>query len=128
MDLEAVRSWCIGQPGATEGFPFGEGVLVFKVGGKIFALLSLDDQPAKLSLKCDPERAVELRERYAAIGPGYHLNKRHWNTVRLDGTVPPTELRGQIDHAHALVVSGLPKAVRAGLGQAEGSTAGGGGS
>jgi predicted DNA-binding protein (MmcQ/YjbR family) len=93
----------------TEGTPFGADVVVFKVGGKIFALASLDDIPPRVNLKCDPERALDLRDRYEEVQPGYHMNKKHWNTVELTGTIPDAELRGMIDHSYELVVAPLPK-------------------
>jgi predicted DNA-binding protein (MmcQ/YjbR family) len=106
MDREAVMELCRGMPGATEEYPFGPEVAVFKVGRKMFALVSLDDETAHLSLKCEPGLAELLREQYAAVGPGYHLNKRHWNTVRLDGSVPEAELRDWVAESYALVQSG----------------------
>ena len=112
MDLEQFREYCLGKPHVTEGTPFGETVLVFKVGGKMFALASLDDLPAKVNLKCDPDRALELRDRYEEVQPGYHMSKKHWNTVQLEGTIPNAEIRQMIDHSYDLVVAGLPKAKR----------------
>jgi predicted DNA-binding protein (MmcQ/YjbR family) len=106
---------CLAKSGAVEDYPFGDGVAVFKVAGRIFALVSLGDAPGDISLKCDPDLALELRDRYAAITPGYHLNKRHWNTVRLDGSVPDEEVRELIDHSYELVVSRLPAAQRRAL-------------
>ena len=112
MDREAVVARCRSLPGATEGYPFGEGVLVFKVGGKIFAILGA----TSVSLKCDPGYAVALREEYPAVTPGYHLNKRHWNTVRLDGSVPDSALEEWIEDAYDLTVASLTRAQRAALG------------
>ncbi|MCX6142936.1 MAG: MmcQ/YjbR family DNA-binding protein [Ignavibacteriales bacterium] len=104
MTVDAVREFCLNKSGkVTEGFPFGEGVLVFKVNQKIFLLLLLDVHPQTMNLKCDPERAIELRERYEAVQPGYHMNKKHWNTVVLDGSIPPREIRAMIDHSYDLV-------------------------
>jgi predicted DNA-binding protein (MmcQ/YjbR family) len=88
MDQQELKSRCLGLPGAREEFPFGDEVSVFKVGGKMFALSHLDGRPLQLSVKCDPDLAVQLRAAHPAIAPGYHLNKRHWNTVELDGSVP----------------------------------------
>ena len=102
FDGAAARLYCGSRLDAREDWPFGPDVLVFKVGGKIFALLNFND-PAELSLKCDPDRAEILRELYPAIVPGYHLNKRHWNTVTLDGSVPAAECVGLIDHSYELV-------------------------
>jgi predicted DNA-binding protein (MmcQ/YjbR family) len=103
---------CGGKPGSAEDYPFGDEVAVFKVAGRMFALVTLGPPPGSVSLKCDPGRAAALRDRYAAITPGYHLNKRHWNTVALDGSVPDEELLDLIDHSYELVVAGLPRAQR----------------
>src|ERR1700720_992154 len=112
MDVESLREYCLAKPGATEDTPFGEDVLVFKVAGKIFALASLDEVPARANLKCDPDFALELRDRYEQVQPGYHMNKKHWNTVVLDGVIPEGETRKMIDHSYELVVQSLPKAKR----------------
>jgi predicted DNA-binding protein (MmcQ/YjbR family) len=96
-------------PGAVEDYPFGDGVAVFKVGGRMFALVSLDGDPGSVNLKCDPGLALELRAVYAAVRPGYHQNKRHWNTVELDGSIDDDELREMIDHSYELVRR-LPRA------------------
>ncbi len=111
MNVEEVRQICIAKKGATEGFPFDEMTLVLKVGGKMFALLNLDKNPS-VNLKCDPERAINLRERYDAILPGYHMNKQHWNTVMLDGSVPKNLLIEMIDHSYDLVFRSLSRSVR----------------
>ena len=103
MNLEDLREYCLTKEGATEGTPFGEDTIVFKVGGKIFALASLDEVPPRANLKCDPERALDLRDRYEEVQPGYHMNKKHWNTVTLTGKIPEAELRGMIDHSYELV-------------------------
>jgi len=108
MDREAVVARCRSLPGATEGYPFGEGVLVFKVGGKIFAILGA----TSVSLKCDPGSAVALREEYPAVSAGYHLDKRHWNTIELDGSVPSDILGEWIEDSHGLVMAGLSRAQR----------------
>jgi predicted DNA-binding protein (MmcQ/YjbR family) len=115
MDLETLRQYCLGKLAATESTPFGADVLVFKVAGKIFALAPLDEVPATANLKCDPDLALELRDRYEQVRPGYHMNKKHWNTVELDRGIPDTELRKMIDHSYELVVKSLPKAARAKL-------------
>src|SRR5437660_12035938 len=107
MDLEEFREYCLSKVAATESMPFGEGVLVFKVAGKIFALAALDEIPATVNLKCDPDLALELRDRYEQVQPGYHMNKRHWNTVVLDGVIPDGEVRKMIDHSYELVVAKL---------------------
>src|SRR5437667_8530139 len=113
MDVESFREYCLGKPRATEGTPFGEDVLVFKVAGKMFALTGLDRIPATANLKCDPDLALELRDRYDQIRPGYHMNKKHWNTVELESGIPDAELRKMIDHSFDLIVKTLPKAVEA---------------
>lgn len=112
---DRVIAECNDKPGSTEEYPFGDEVAVFKVGGRIFALVMLNSTPGNISLKCDPDLAVELRSRYAAITAGYHLNKTHWNTIELDGSVPDGELSELIDHSYDLIVARLPKAQRAEL-------------
>lgn len=108
MNVEEVRSVCIAGKGVTEGFPFDETTLVLKVGGKIFALINLDRNPS-VNLKCDPERSIDLRERYEAIIPGYHMNKLHWNTLILDGSLPERLVAELIKHSYDLVLASLPK-------------------
>jgi predicted DNA-binding protein (MmcQ/YjbR family) len=112
----ALRKWCLARPGATEEFPFGEGVSVFKVAGKMFALSGLRSRPLKVSVKCEPELAHRLRASYPAVRPGYHLNKRHWNTIALDGSLPDELVRDMLEDSYDLVVAALPKATRARLG------------
>jgi predicted DNA-binding protein (MmcQ/YjbR family) len=102
MNIETLRDYCIRKPNAAEGFPFGEDTLVFKVNGKIFALANLDGE-LSVNLKCDPAFAIELREKYVAVSPGYHMNKKHWNTVMLDGSIPDLEVYSLIDHSYDLV-------------------------
>ena len=109
MNLESFREYCLAKPGATEGTPFGETVVVFKVGGKMFALAALDEVPTTVNLKCDPDLALELRDRYEQVRPGYHMNKKHWNTVELGSGIPDAEIRKMIDHSYELVVRSLPK-------------------
>jgi predicted DNA-binding protein (MmcQ/YjbR family) len=111
MDVVEFREYCLGKLNATEGMPFGETVLVFKVAGKMFALMSLDEVPATANLKCDPDLALELRDRYEQVRPGYHMNKKHWNTVEIEG-LSEIELRKMIDHSYDLVVRSLPRANR----------------
>lgn len=111
MNIEFLRDYCLSRRGAAEDFPFDEDTLVFKVGGKMFALTSFSE-PDRVNLKCDPDLAVQLREQYAAVGPGYHMSKKHWNTVRLDGTISDSLLKKWIDHSYDLVVQSLPKKVR----------------
>lgn len=116
MHLESLRTYCLGKRAATEDQPFGPGTLVFKVGGRMFALVSLDEVPAHVALKCDPERAVELRERYAGVTTAPYMDKRLWNSVCLDGEVPSSEIREMVDESYTLVVAKLPKAKREELG------------
>ncbi len=108
MHIETFRTHCLRKPGVTEDLPFGESTLVFKVLGKIFALTDLHSHPLSFNLKCDPERAVQLRETYGCVSPGYHMNKKHWVTVVADGSVPVKELEEWIDHSYERVVAGLP--------------------
>ena len=126
MDAAELRRWCLAQSGAGEGFPFGPEHSVFKVAGKMFALSALERTPLEVSVKCDPDLAVELRRSYAAIRPGYHLNKRHWNTVTLDGTLSDQLVRDLIEDSYDLVVSGLPKRTREQLGWPPALSAGSG--
>ena len=112
MDVETFREYCLAKPHVTEGTPFGETVLVFKVGGKMFALVALDEIPPRANLKCDPDLALELRDRYEQVRPGYHMNKKHWNTVEIEGGIPIAELRKMIDHSYELVVKSLPRKSR----------------
>jgi predicted DNA-binding protein (MmcQ/YjbR family) len=104
--------FCASFPEAVEDYPFGDGIAVFRVGGRMFALVPLDADAASVNLKCDPDIAVELRARHACVRPGYHQNKRHWNTVELDGSIADDELREMIEHSYELVVGQLPRAQR----------------
>lgn len=117
MNVENLREYCLQKAGAEESFPFGESVLVFKVGGRAFLLADLTEGNS-FNVKCDPDLAVELRERHEEVQPGYHMNKKHWNTVRMDGGLKTREMREMIDHSYELVVAALPKKVREGLGMA----------
>src|SRR4051794_21492757 len=112
MDPSELRTWCLQQPGAIEDFPFAPGVSVFKVAGKMFALTRLAGDPLEVSLKCEPELAVSFRATYPAVRPGYHLNKRHWNTVTVGG-LPDQLVRDMVEDSYDLVVSALPKRDRA---------------
>ncbi len=112
MDRHELRALCLALPGAREDFPFGDEVSVFKVGGKMFALCNLDAEPLQVSLKCDPDLAVQLRAGYPAIAPGYHLNKRHWNTVTVDGSLPDQMVTDLVSDSYDLVVAALPRARR----------------
>jgi predicted DNA-binding protein (MmcQ/YjbR family) len=116
VNATSLRGWCLAQVGAAEDFPFGPEHSVFKVAGKIFALSALGSTPLEVSVKCDPEIAVDLRASHPAIRPGYHLNKRHWNTITLDGSLPDKLVRDLIEDSYDLVASALPKRTRAALG------------
>ena len=109
MDQYELKAVCLTLPGAREEFPFGDEVSVFKVGGKMFALSILDHSPLQLSVKCEPELAVQLRAAHPAIVPGYHLNKRHWNTITLDGSLPDQMVTDLLIDSYDLVVASLPK-------------------
>ncbi|UII24162.1 MmcQ/YjbR family DNA-binding protein [Fulvivirga ligni] len=111
MNIEWFRDYCISLKGVTEEFPFGEETLVFKVMGKMFALTDVD-LFTSVNLKCDPEKAVQLREQHAAIQPGYHMNKNHWNTVLMDGTLSDKFVKELINDSYTLVVSGLTKKLK----------------
>jgi predicted DNA-binding protein (MmcQ/YjbR family) len=102
MDIEILRDYCISKKGVTESLPFGDDTLVFKKTGKIFVLANLEGD-LSINIKCDPAFALELREKYASVIPGYHMNKRHWNTVLIDGTIPDKEIVEWIDHSYDLV-------------------------
>lgn len=115
MDRDTLTAYLLEKPGAAEEYPFGEEAAVFKVAGRMFALCMLPADPLRVNLKCDPEWAEVLRDRYEAIIPGYHMNKRHWNTVILDGSVPDEELLDLVDHSYELVVAKLPKGMQAEL-------------
>ncbi|TDU02380.1 putative DNA-binding protein (MmcQ/YjbR family) [Streptomyces sp. 846.5] len=109
MTPDALKAICLDLNGSVETFPFSEELSVFKVGGKVFALTDLAGEPLKVSLKCDPELAVQLRERYPCIVPGWHLNKRHWNTVTIDGSLPDTLLQEMVEDSYDLIVTQLPR-------------------
>ncbi len=111
-----LRRCCLGFPGVVEEFPFRPGLSVFKVAGKVFALTALKQRPLSVSLKCEPELAEQLRATYSAIRPGYHLNKRHWNTVEIDGEVADQLVLDMVEDSYDLVVAGMPKRVQATLG------------
>ncbi|TSJ43324.1 MmcQ/YjbR family DNA-binding protein [Mucilaginibacter corticis] len=112
MNIEELRDHCLEKPGATEGFPFGEDTLVFKVGGKIFLITGLQEGD-RFNVKCDPELAVELRERYTEVQPGYHMNKKMWNTVFMNGSLTHKQLLEMVDHSYDLVFKSLPKKTQA---------------
>jgi predicted DNA-binding protein (MmcQ/YjbR family) len=115
MDIETIRDYCLAKKEVEEGFPFGETTLVFKVRGKIFLLAGLDNPVLQFNVKCDPEKAIEWREQFATVQPGYHMNKKMWNTVIVDGSIPGRILRQMIDDSYQLVVMSLPKKLRDGL-------------
>lgn len=116
MSPDELRDYCLSFSGAHETFPFGPENSVFKVEGKIFAMSRLDADPLRVSLKCDPALVEQLREAYAAVLPGYHLNKRHWNTVLVDGSLADQMLRDMVEDSYDLIVSKLPRARRRALG------------
>jgi len=111
LNLEELREYCLAKAGVTEGLPFGEDTLVFKVGEKLFLLtsISLGNQ---FNVKCDPELAIELREKHPEVTPGYHMNKKLWNTVKIDGNLTDKQLLGMIDHSYEQVFAGLPRKVQ----------------
>jgi len=112
MELETLKGLLLEMVGVTEEIPFGPEALVYKVMGKMFALVAWDESPMRISLKCDPERAVELRSVFKGVRGAYHFNKRHWNMVDLDGSVPIPEVLAMIEDSYDLVVRGLPRAKR----------------
>ncbi|HEY4278010.1 MAG TPA: MmcQ/YjbR family DNA-binding protein [Conexibacter sp.] len=112
MTPAELKAACLAMPGSEETFPFGEGVSVFKVAGKVFALSRMELEPLTISLRCEPELAVQLRVAHAAIEPGYHLNKRWWNTITLDGSLPDEMVCELIEDSYDLVVERLPRATR----------------
>lgn len=113
MDIVSLREYCISKKGVEECFPFNETTLVFKVGGKMFLLVDIESKPLSINLKCEPSKAIELRETYSCVKPGYHMNKQHWNTVVADGTVSNKVLQSWIEHSYELVVTSLPKKIQA---------------
>ena len=115
MDGDAAKEYLLSKPEAWLDFPFGGDVYVFKIGKKMFATLGWEDDLARINLKCDPHEALILRDIFAAVLPGYHMNKTHWNTVLLDGSIPRGEIERMIDQSYALVVKKLPRKERMGL-------------
>jgi predicted DNA-binding protein (MmcQ/YjbR family) len=112
MNIEELRDYCLNKKGVEESFPFNETTLVFKVMGKLFLLVDIEEKPVAFNVKCDPELALQLRETYDCVQPGFHMNKTHWNTVTCDGSVPVKLLRSWIDHSYDEVVKGLSKKLR----------------
>ncbi len=108
MQLQTVIDYCTSRPGSTQEFPFDDTTLVFKIKGKMFALISLDE-PHRINLKCDPAYALVLRQQYPQVRPGYHMNKKHWNTIELDGTVTDENMMQWIDDSYELVIRKLPE-------------------
>jgi predicted DNA-binding protein (MmcQ/YjbR family) len=111
MNIQDFREYCLSLPATEESFPFDESTLVFKVKGKIFALTDVD-LFTSVNLKCEPEKALELRDRYEAVQPGYHMNKKHWNTIQIDGSIPDSILLGWTKDSYDLVVASLPRKIR----------------
>ncbi|MDP1803433.1 MAG: MmcQ/YjbR family DNA-binding protein [Bacteroidota bacterium] len=109
MSAEEIREYCILKKGVTESFPFDTETLVFKVAGKMFLLMSLDSNPLQFNVKCDPQKAIELREKYDFVQPGYHMSKQHWNTIVCDGRATKKHIFGWIDDSYDLIVQSLPK-------------------
>ena len=109
MNIEEIREYCLAKPAVTEGFPFNDTALVFKVAGKMFALLDLSEDSRGISLKCDPELAIELREKHPEVTGAWHFNKTHWNAVILTGRIKNQQLMEWIDHSYELVVKSLPR-------------------
>lgn len=116
MELEKLKHTMLDRLGVTEETPFGPELFVYKVKGKMFSVIAWQDQPIRINLKCDPDKALALRDMFESIIPGYHMNKKHWNTIILDGDVPEAEICSLIDHSYELVVKGLKKADRVALG------------
>ncbi len=116
MNIESLRDYCLSKPGAEETLPFGPDTLVYKVGGKVFLLTGLDEEELRFNVKCEPGKALELREEFPCVLPGFHMNKKHWNTIVVDGSVSSSLLKQWIDDSYALVVQSLAKKTRSELG------------
>lgn len=112
MNIEELRDYCLSKKGVEEGFPFGEDTLVFKVMGKMFLLTGIESQPIEFNVKCNPEKAIELRDKHPCLLPGYHMNKQHWNTVVCDGSVSNNQIKKWIDDSYNLVVNSLTKKLK----------------
>ncbi|MBP8793727.1 MAG: MmcQ/YjbR family DNA-binding protein [Lutibacter sp.] len=112
MNIEEFRTYCLSKKHVSESFPFDQQTLVFKVGDKMFSLTSLEKHPTSVNLKCDPERAIELRDSHSEITAGYHMSKKHWNTIVIESSLPHQLLKELIDHSYELVVSGMTKKQR----------------
>jgi predicted DNA-binding protein (MmcQ/YjbR family) len=109
LNIEQLREYCLSKPGSEESLPFGPDILVFKLAGKAFLFCPLNTGDLRFNVKCDPDLAGELREQYPSVQPGYHMNKKHWNTVMVDGSVPSRQLKDWIDHSYEQVLKSLPK-------------------
>ncbi len=109
MNIETLQHYCLSKPGAEETLPFGPDTLVYKVNNKVFLLTGLDSEDLRFNVKCEPDKAVELREEFSCVLPGFHMNKRHWNTIVVDGSVSTQQLQEWIDHSYDLVANGSPK-------------------
>jgi len=116
MNIEEFRDYCLSKKYVTECFPFDTTTLVFKVANKMFALSGLENIPASVNLKCDPERAIELREEYSGIVAGFHMSKKHWNTITIEGNIPTDFIEELVDHSYNLVVKGMTKKLQKELG------------
>lgn len=116
MNAEELREYCLAKKAVEEAFPFDSDTLVFKIGGKLFLLLSISSKPLQFNIKCHPDKAIELREKYSFVIPGYHMNKQHWNTIICDQKVPKKLVFSWIDDSYELVASSLPKNLKLGLG------------
>ena len=108
MNIEDLRNFCLSLKGTEEGFPFDESTIVFKVKGKLYCLTNIDNF-GQVNVKCDPEKAIELREQYDAVIPGYHMNKKHWNSLKMDGSLSSEFIKECITHSYELIVAALPK-------------------
>ena len=117
MNIESLRKYCLSKEGVEESLPFGPDTLVFKVMDKVFLLSGLNSDPLQFNVKCDPEKAIALRDEYSCVYPGYHMNKKHWNTIIADGSLNDHLLHEWITHSYDLVVSGLPKSQQKKLGE-----------
>jgi predicted DNA-binding protein (MmcQ/YjbR family) len=112
MNIEELRDYCLSKKYVEESFPFGEDTLVFKIMGKVFLLVSINSQPLQFNVKCEPEKAIELREQFTNVLPGYHMNKKHWNTIICDGTTNHHQLKEWIDESYSLVYESLPLKIK----------------
>lgn len=112
MDIEQLIDYCLSKKGVEETLPFGPETLVYKVAGKMFLLVGLGGEDLRFNVKCDPDKAVELREQFPCVLPGYHMNKKHWNTIVVDGSVPAKQLKEWIDDSYKLIIDSLPRKLR----------------